>query len=215
MSKKLILSFWVLLLCLAPKANSFVLLGPGAAEGNLPAKTFQTRAANANWLIGYAFTGDIGAPVFPDEFYRWNVPVITYAFDEAFILFFGTNGMKAIDEAFQILNDLPAASAMSDDLSEFPLSTVRRNHEAAQFGLLDIKSTAMTLILEELGLAQADRWVWALHARRVLPGPGTPGEYDVINRYNLDPVTWRPTPYINETLYTYSIFEVPPPGPQT
>jgi hypothetical protein len=215
MSKKVVLAFWMFLLCLAPAAYSFVLFGPGAAEGNTPVKDWQTRGANAGWNIGYDFPGDIGAPVFPDEFYRWNVPVITYAFDEAFVLFFGSNGVRAIDQAFQILNDLPPASRMSADLSEFPLNTLRRNYEAAQFGLLDIKSTAMTLILEELGLAQADRWVWALHARRVLPGPGTPGEYDVINRYNIDPVTWRPTPYVNETLYTYSILEVPPPGPQT
>lgn len=204
-----------LLLGGVPAVNSFVLFGPGAAEGNTPVKDWQTRGANAGWSIGYDFPGDIGAPVFPDEFYRWNVPLITYAFDESFVLFFGTNGMKAIDEAFRILNDLPAASRMSDDLSEFPLNTVRRNHEAAQFGLVDIKSTALSLILEELGLAEATRWVWALHARRVLPGPGTPGDYDVINRYNLDPVTWRPTPYVNETLYTYFIEEVPPPGPQT
>ncbi|HWN93739.1 MAG TPA: hypothetical protein VNT99_01790 [Methylomirabilota bacterium] len=210
MLKKLFYLFLVLLSAV-PVANSFSLLGPGDAEGNA-AKVWQSRGANNNWNIGYAFPGDIGAPVFADEFYRWNVPVITYAFHSSFIVFFGTNGMKAIDEAFQILNDLPAASKMSDDLSEYPLTTVRRNEDARALGLLDIKSVAMTFILEELGLAQADRWVWSLHHREPLPGPGGFGEYDVINAHNLDPVTAIPSRYVNETLYSYQILEVPPPG---
>lgn len=191
-------------------SSAFVLLGPGDAEGN-PAKTWQSRGENSGWNIGYAFPGDIGSPVDPLEFYRWNIPIITYAYDEAFIRYFGTNGMRAIDEIFQILNDLPAASRMSDDLTEFPLNTLRHNFEAAQLGLLDIKSCAMSLILEEMGLATATRWVWALHHREPIPGPGGFGTYDVI-RYNTDPVTLRQSPYVNESLYTYFILEVPPPG---
>jgi hypothetical protein len=193
--------------------SAFVLLGPGDAEGN-PAKTWQSRGENAGWSIGYDFPGDIGAPVDPLENYRWNIPVITYAYDEAFIGYFGTNGIKAIDEIFQLLNDLPPASRMSEDLSEFPLNTLRHNFEAAQLGLLDIKSCALSLVLEELGLAQATRWVWSLHHREPLPGPGGFGAYDVI-RYNVDPVTLDWSSYVNESLYTYFIQEVPPPGPQT
>jgi hypothetical protein len=190
-----------------------VLIGPGDAEGN-PAKTWQGRGANAGWNIGYGFPGDIGAPVDPIEAYRWNVPVITYAFDDSFIRFFGTNGIKAVSEAFQILNDLPPVSRMSPDLSEFPLRTLRQNFEAAQFGLIDLKTVAMGFILEELGLAQPDRWVWALHRRVVLQGPNDPGLYDVI-QHNIDPVTLRRSSYVNETLYTYRIDQFPPPGPNT
>lgn len=206
--------FLVSVLAFVQGASAFVLLGPGDAEGNAT-KVWQNRSQNpGGWNIGYAFPGDIGAPVDPLEFYRWNVPVITYAYDESFIRYFGTNGMKAIDEIFRMLNDLPPVSRMSEDLSEFPLRTLRRNFEAAQLGLLDIKSCAMSLVLEELGLAQADRWVWALHHREPIPGPGGFGVYDVI-RYNIDPVTLRHSPYVNETLYTYFILEVPPPGPFT
>jgi hypothetical protein len=206
-------SFVLCLLTFANIGRGFVLLGPGAAEGNLPSKQFQTRGFNAGWSIGYALPGDIGAPVDPLEFYRWNVPVITYAYDESFVRFFGTNGMRAIDEIFQLLNDLPPASKMSADLSEFPLATLRHNAEAAQLNLIDIKSCAMSLILEELGLAEATRWVWALHLR--IPLPMGFGAYDVIG-YNTDPATLRrQSPYVNETLYTYHIIEIPPPGPQT
>jgi hypothetical protein len=198
------------LLAFSNMTGAFVLLGPGDAEGS-PTKIWQNRSQNNGWNIGYARPGDIGSPVDPLEGYRWNVPVITYAYDEAFIGFFGTNGVKAIDEIFQMLNDLPPASKMSADLSEFPLTTLRHNFEAAQLGLLDIKSCALTLVLEELGLAQATRWVWALHHREPLPGPGGFGVYDVI-QYNVDPVTLDWTAYVNESLYTYSIQEVPPPG---
>jgi hypothetical protein len=213
MYSKLLATCLVLLTGFIPGAEAFVLLGPGDAEGN-PTKTWQNRGQNAGWNIGYDLTGDIGAPVDPLEFYRWNVPVITYAFEESFIRFFGTNGVKAVSEAFQILNDLPPVSRMSPDLSEFPLRTLRQNFEAAQFGLIDIKSTAMSFILEELGLAQPDRWVWALHRRVVLQGPNDPAVYDVV-QYNIDPVTLRRSSYVNETLYTYEIIQVPPPGPLT
>lgn len=195
----------LLLLASAGRSWSFSLLGPGGAEGNV-AKDWQLAGPNGGWLIGYGFVGDIGAPVQLIEAYRWNTPVITYAFDESFIRFFGTNGMRAVDDAFRILNDLPAASAMSADLTEFPLSTLRQNYEATALGLMDLKSLTLTLLLEELGLAQAERWVWSIRDRDPVTGGGA--VYSVI-RYNYDPVTLAPSPYVNGTLYTYEIVEVP------
>ena len=34
-------------------------------------------------------------------------------------------------------------------------------------GLHDVKSTALQLMMEELGLAEPERWTWALRARAI------------------------------------------------
>ena len=39
------------------------------------------------------------------EEYRWNVPVLTYAFDQSFLDYFGSNGVAAVEKAFQIPMD--------------------------------------------------------------------------------------------------------------
>lgn len=197
------------LLAVTPWAVGFTLLGPGGGEG-IVAKLWQLPPANANWRIGYDRPGlDIGAPVQPLEAYRWNVPVITYAYDSTFIRYFGTNGIKAVDAAVRILNELPYMNRMSADLSEFPLNTAGLNYEAAQLGLVDLKTVALALLVEHLGLADSVRWNFAIRER--IPIGGTPfGVYSVI-KFNYDPVTFQPSSYVNGTLYTYHILEIPPP----
>src|SRR6185503_18301294 len=175
-------------------------LAPGGAEG-IAAKLWQLPADNASWEIGYAQPGDIGSPAAPDEAYRLNIPVLTYGFDEAFLQFFGIDGIHAIDSAFRILNDLPPVSTMSDDLGEFPLNASHINHEAAQLGLLDLKSVTLSLLLEEMGVTDSVRWNYALRHREPIPGTDF-GVYTVI-KYNFDPVTIAPSSYFNGTLYTY------------
>lgn len=106
---------WITILALTVMLGSswrsvgFSLLGPGGAEA-IAAKTWQLPAQNAGWTIGYNFGGDIGSPVAPDEAYRLTLPVITYGYDERFIAFFGTNGIKAVDSAIRILNDRPSTT---------------------------------------------------------------------------------------------------------
>jgi hypothetical protein len=197
----------VVMLALAPGVVGFTPFGPGGAEG-IAGKLWQLPAANAGWDIGYNLAGDIGAPVYISEAYRWNVPVITYGFDESFLGFFGTNGVKAIDSAIRVINDLPAVNEMSDDLSEFPLNSAHLNHEAAQLGLIDLKSLTLPFLLEELGLTDSIRWTYAISFRINLPGNF--GLYSVIKN-NYDPVTLSPSSYVNGTLWTYSILEIPPP----
>src|SRR6266487_708950 len=68
--------------------TSFSLLGPYAPWQVTP--------------IGYNLPGDIGGPMRLSDGYRWNVPVITYGFDPSFIGYFGTNGIAAVEAAFQI-----------------------------------------------------------------------------------------------------------------
>lgn len=151
--------------------------------------------------IGYQIGADLGGPMNLGEEYRWNQSSITYAFDNSFLDYFGQAGVEAVEEAIQILNDLPSTSAMSGDLSEFPLDTRRINHTAAALGLSDLKSYALSALLEQLGLAAPERWVWAIRARVVINNVPF---YSIIKR-NFDPVTLQPSSYVNGTLYTYVI----------
>src|ERR1041384_1635954 len=109
-----------------PAAFSFSLLGPAG-----PWQTAQ---------LNYGNGGDFEAPMNLGEEYRWNTPILTYAFDPTFINYFGTNGIAEIEQAIKILNDLPPASQMSDAyLNSLPLSTMGQNPQAAALGLFDIK----------------------------------------------------------------------------
>ena len=36
------------------------------------------------------------------EEYRWNTPLLTYAYDESFINYFGENGILAIEDAIEL-----------------------------------------------------------------------------------------------------------------
>lgn len=150
--------------------------------------------------IGYqVLPGDLGGVANLGEEYRWNIPTIYYAYDESFLNYFGTEGTNQIEKAIAILNALPAVSQMSSNLAEFPTETARVNYRAAALGLTDLKSTTLQTLLEELGLANPQRFVWCL--RQKLENPNI---YTVIKR-NFDPVTFLPSSFVNGTLYTYVI----------
>ena len=138
------------------------------------------------------------------EEYRWNTPVIYYAFDQSFLDYFGSNGVWAVEQAIAVLNGLTNFSQYSPDLSEVPLETRRVNYRAQALCLLDLKTSALYLTTEELGLTKPDQYVWTLRSRACGTCPSC--TYTVIQR-NFDPVTWQPSSYINECLYTYYIEE--------
>jgi hypothetical protein len=164
--------------------------------------------------IGYNLPGDIGGPMTLAEGYRWNVPTIVYAFDQSFIAYFGPKGIESIEKAVAIFNDLPPASQITNDGSSLyirgdrvPTDTKRINFQAQTLGMLDIKSTAMTMMLEEFGLAEPERYVWTLRARNTETiGGVTITNYTVI-KLNYDPVTLLPSSYVNGALYSYQIFD--------
>ena len=103
------------------------------------------------------------------------------------------------------------------DLSEFPLDSVQHNYLAGTLNMLDLKSQILFLLTENMGLADPVRYAWTLHDR-VQPASTTcPNftEYLVVQR-NLDyldsplqsPIgQTQYSPYVNDTLYTYYIFE--------
>src|ERR1051326_1392340 len=162
-------------------ATAFTPLGPYAVDEN-----------GAVWQIarlGYTLDGAIGGPMnaAAGEEYRWNVPTVYYAYDAAFLDFFGTRGMEEVEKAVRILNDLPPASQLNVD--DYPMTGERINFRAAALGLLDLKSTALSVTLEEMGLASPERWVYCLRNVGIPPSPQTPPPafFNVIRR-NFDPV---------------------------
>lgn len=193
----------------ARHAAAFSLLGPSPATGgNNPALAWQ----NPGFNIGYNHRGtDIGGPLNLGEEFRWNVPIVTYAFDESFLNYFGSNGVAAIEAAIKVFNDLPPVSQFSSNLTEFPLNTTRVNFRAQGLGLMDLKTVTMSALMEQVGFAEPERFTWTLRERRLITvGNVTTTNYFVIQR-NFDPVTLVPTPYVNGTLYNYIVDEFAAP----
>ncbi len=169
-------------------ASAFSMLGPF--------DTWQTAE------LGYNPRGfDIGGPMNLGEEYRWNVRKITYGFDASFLNYFGARGTAAVMQAVAVLNALPAMSQMSSNLAEFPLQAKGNNRQAGALHLLDLKSYALAVLMEEMGLASPERYVWTLRDRRTIQDVVW---YTVINR-NFDPVTFSPSKFVNGVLYTYAV----------
>lgn len=184
---KTFLALLLALACLLPRSHAFSMLG-----------------ALDTWMtaeVGYNLA-DIGGPMNLGEEYRWNMPIVTYGFDESFLNYFGTRGIEEVEKAVKILNDLPPVSRMSADLNEFPMDTRRFNHRASALFIYDIKTQVLASLLESMGLAPAERYVWTLRARDA----GPPVVYSVVRR-NFDPVTFEPSSYVNGVLYTYQILQ--------
>jgi hypothetical protein len=214
-----------LLVCSGQAAWGFALLGPVANGGE---DAYQVTEIGYNPLPNggappYFIDGLMTGPKNLSEGYRHNTPVMYYAFDETFSGYFGANGEAAVDQAFAILNNLTNVSAYSTSLSEFPLNSESINYTAQSLGLLDLKSVTLSLLLEQLGLADAVRYVWALHDRYQLPNTTCPVglEYLVIQR-NFDFIAsplnqLQYSAYVNGELYSYYIpvdlCGVSPPSP--
>ncbi len=174
-----------------PRALGFSLLG---LRANVPWQTDR---------LGYNLNpalGGLGGPVSVGEEYRWNVPVVYYAFTPDFLNYFGQRGVEEVEKAIRFINDLPRASQLNLDL--FPLTSQRVNHRAQAVGLVDLKSEALGSLAEVIGICDPTRYVYTLRQRWIGPG-GAPTNFHVIKR-NFDPVTWQHSSYINGQLWTYS-----------
>jgi len=146
--------------------------------------------------------------------YRWNVPVVSYAFDQSFTDFFGSNGVAAVEGAISILNALPPASGVA--LTNFPLGTIRQNFLAESDYDYDLKSAALVLLLEQMGLGpptpnifdlrrwdpifltQTDESSWPLGT---IP--------NLIIQRNFDPETLEPSHSVNGTYWTANVYTYP------
>jgi len=206
MKSQLKISFYVVVTSLvlgfsAPSTHGFALLGP-----------FEPWMEYTNDLRQ---PGDIGGPMDINSGYRWNVPVVTYGFDQSFLDYFGTNGVAAVKSAIQILNDLPPASQIV--LTNYPFYSEYINYQAGALGLLDLKSETLSLLLEQMGLASPTRYACVLRQWDPVFVPyygyfysyqyGWPDWVypDFIAQRNFDPQTLEVSPYVNDTLYSATI----------
>jgi hypothetical protein len=207
---------WMALLTMgAPAAWGYALLGPIANGGD----AWQVEALGYNliYLEPYfpgnpVWLGDIGAPKNIGEEYRRNAPVLYYAYDSTFAGWFGPEGQQSVDGAFAIMNSLTNVDNYSTSLSEFPLQSQSFNYRAQSAYLTDIKSVTLHLLVEQLGLAEPERYTWTLHNRAQSPVPCPFGTSYLVVQRNLDLATSPLTqvqysPYVNGVLYSYYINE--------
>ena len=110
-----------------------------------PLEAFSLLGPLADWMQvtnGFRKPGDVGGPMVIGEEYRWNVPVVTYAFDQSFLNFFGSNGVAAVESAIAILNSLPPASQINP--GNYPSVAIGENFKAEAEGLRDLKSQTLS-----------------------------------------------------------------------
>jgi hypothetical protein len=205
-------TFWLWLLASGLQSSwAFSLGGPFPPNANSPDGWEQP-------VIGYQLGGDINTPKNIGEEYRRNTPVMYWTFDANFAGYFGSNGVVALRGAYAALNALTNADNYSQSLSEFPTESRHQNYKAQTLGLLDLKSWTLSMMVEQLGLCDPVRYAWTLHARS--PGNNCPttATYLVVQRnfdiFNSPLNQVQYSPYVNNTLYSYTITEFcAPPNP--
>lgn len=198
MKRKLcIIQTAVLLALSVAQVEAFSLLGP-----------------YASWMtpnLGYQQPDDIGGPMDINEGYRWNVPVVTYAFDQSFLDYFGSNGVAAVEQAIGVINDLPPASSIV--LTNFPFGS--RSYNPLASDQFDLATATLSLLLEQMGLAQSPRYVFTMrrfdwnffypttgqyYGDYSTWPPGTIPEY-ILER-GFDPQTRTPSRWVNGELFS-------------
>jgi hypothetical protein len=216
--------FAVLLVLGWQRAWGFAFLGPltFGPDGTwqIQALGYQQPYVNAtlpgspNWL------GDVGGPKNIGEEYRRNSGAIFYAYDTTFSGYFGLQGENNADQAFAIMNNFfgthtNGVDGYSQNLAEFPFDSEHFNGLGKGLYLTDLKSVILHLLVEQMGLAEPERFTWTLHDRTVTSPPGCPlgSGYIVVQRNFGDvdqPLTGPQTgaiysPYVNNLLYSYGI----------
>lgn len=185
----------------------------------------ETAPGSPNWLGDLGGPKNLGVQGTEDsigEGYRRNDPVLYYAYDANFEGFFGPQGEANVDQAFAIMNAVftnhpNGVDGYSANLSEFPFDSQAFNGTAQALYLTDIKSVALHLLVEQMGLAEPERFTWALHDREVNPSPPSCPEnitylvvqrnYDTVNQPLGEESGTLYSPYVNDILYTYGIRE--------
>ena len=185
-------------------AGAFSLLGP-TASWETPSIGYNPEAPDA---VSYG-------PQFYTEEYRRNLPIIYYAYDANFEQYFGSNGVAAVESAISIMNGVTNVNSYSSALTEFPLRGKLPNFAAQNLRLTDLKSWALYYLVEQMGLAPPERYVWTLENRYVPPAtpcpPGIGIEYLVLQmNYDITPSPvnqLQASAYINNVLFYNQIME--------
>ena len=176
--------------------------------GVLPTRAFTLLGPMAGWQapdLGYNIPDsapEYGGPRLRGDEYRLSTPIVTYGIDGSFMEFFGVDGARAVDEAFALFNSLTNVSAFSENLEEFPLKADGVNPTASALGMIDLKTQILSQIMATLGLTSPERWCWSIRGRN-----GDPIRYSVAN-FNYDPISGRPSRYVNGTMYSYIVRDI-------
>ena len=187
------------LLCLALEAQAFVLMGPLSGQ-----ETTDQTQFNLNDEMGTPKDIDRGAR----RFWRWNQPYFVYSFDASFVGYFGSEGMNAVHEAVNVVNDFfenEDYSGMGElDLSKHGFmgnyNTTWINSTAANAQIIDIKTLTLGMLVNHLGVGNPHRHMF------------TGVQADLNNTVNFrvgmrnyDPISQTPTDTINGVKYSYRL----------
>ena len=187
-------------------ARAFVLVGPMNA----------TELGSGG--IDFNYTDDLGGPKDLKTFFRWNIPLLTYAFDASFMQYFGLEGREAVKEAFTAVNDFFENDQYSG-VSSLDLTThgFRSNYNSSWLNttakngsVIDVKSLTLGLIINHLGLGNPYRYAYGIHSIST-NSAGTQLNFNVRLR-NFDPITYKPTSIINNVAFSYRLIHDAPPS---
>ncbi|MBI3880974.1 MAG: hypothetical protein HY301_13060 [Verrucomicrobia bacterium] len=171
------------------------LAGAGVVQGFSLLGPFQPWMNTNTFLANDQF----GGPMEVDKGYRWIFPVVTYGFTPEFVQHFGTQGVAAVDAAAAILNSLPPASEINP--TNFPLDVRRVNFAASVQSALDLKSHALGIFINTLGLGPPVEAIFMVNG--LFPPTNAVGytNYPVVQR-NYDPLTGLPSDAVNGKSFT-------------
>ena len=213
-------TFLILLGLMASHADAFVLVGPRHANENTLTFNDTGGTLQSNPVASANLQDDLGGPKRIDEFYRWNTPYLTYGFDASFVQFFGEEGIMAVNNAMNVLNDFFVPQDGSyKGMSQLNLArhgfggnynTTWLNLTAQNENLMDIKSLALGMMVNYLGLGNPYRYAFTATNCLVEAAGGT-ATFSVALK-NYDPTTYAETDRINNVQYSYRLVHDQIPG---
>lgn len=185
-------------------AKAFVLMG-------LPNTNPQFVNIGGGQVPAFNFTDDMGAPQPIKEFYRWNIPYLTYSFDATFVQYFGLDGMAAVNEAVNVVNNFFSNSQYSGvsslDLAREGFLSNYNSHAvnvtAQNRQIIDIKSLVLGMLVNHLGLGNPHRYAYSIYGTNI-SSSANQVNFNVVNR-NFDPLTFQPSGTINNVTYSYRL----------
>ena len=186
--------------------QGFVMIGPLV----MPADAVATVGGNT---VSLNITDDLGGPKDLKRFFRWNVPDLTYSFDDSFVRYFGLEGVNAVNDAIRVMNDFfepedgsyKGVSGMDYARDGFAsnFNTTWLNTTAQNQQIIDLKSLVLGMLVNQMGVGNPHRY--AFTTRSIAQnGTGTEWSFNV-RLNNFDPLTLQPTDVINGVTYSYRL----------
>jgi len=173
----------------------------------------------ANQLL-WNYTDDLGVPKslykqIP-RLYRWNNPHFVYSFDASFVNYFGSEGVAAVNESIEVINDFfhnedyQGMSQMDLEKHGFAgnYNTTWVNTTAQNAQIIDLKSLVLGMMVNHLGLGNPHRHAFSI-VGETTNATQTALNVEVALR-NYDPVSTESTDMINGVQYSYRLIHDQP-----